>query len=256
MKNLFNFATRLIENASKIVKNNSNRLNKYSYKIGDFNLVTKIDKKVEKYILEQIINQFPNHTIIAEESGVRKRNESYQWFIDPIDGTTNFAHNYPCFCTSIAFAKNGIIEFGLIKNPLTGELYTAIRNQGAKLNGKTIRVSKVKKLKDSLLSTGFPYDKRSSRKNNLKNFSRLTLITHGVRRDGSAALDLCYVASGKIDGFWELKLSPWDVAAGILIVKEAGGKITGFKGEKYSIYDKEIVSTNGLVHKELLGYLE
>ena len=144
----------------------------------------------------------------------------------------------------------------LVKNPISGELYSAIKTKGAKLNGKNISVSKIKKLKESLLVTGFPYDKKASKLNNLKNFCNLTLKTQGVRRDGAAGLDLCYVASGKVDGFWETKLSPWDVAAGVLIVKEAGGKITNYKGENYNIYkSNEIVATNGLIHRELLKHL-
>ena len=256
MEQIFNFAKRTIEKAGIIVKNNYNKLNKISYKQGAFNLVTNIDKEVEKYIVTQIKNTFPEHSIIAEESGLHKKISAYQWFIDPIDGTTNFAHNYPCFCISIALAHNEVIQLGLVKNPVTDDSYTVIKNKGAKLNDKPIKVSKITRLKDSLLATGFPYDKLSSKKNNLKNFGKLTLMTHGVRRDGSAALDLCYVASGKIDGFWELKLSPWDVAAGTLIVEEAGGKITGFHGNKYDIYKKEIVATNGLIHKELLKNLK
>ena len=256
MDYIFDFAKELIENASKIILKNYNKVTKIKYKKGDSNLVTNVDHEVEALILKEINHNFPKHSILAEESGTHKKNPIYKWFIDPIDGTTNFAHRYPCFCISIAFAKNSELEFGLIKNPLTGELYSARKNKGAKLNKEKITVSKIKHLKESLLVTGFPYDKRTSKMNNLNNFSKLTLITQGVRRDGSAALDLCYVASGKVDGFWELKLSPWDVAAGVLILKEAGGKITNFKGNSYDIYSNKIVATNGFIHKELLKNLK
>ena len=255
MDELFNLAYKTIEKASSLILKNLNRIQKISYKKGDFNLVTNVDEEVEALIIKNIVSKYPNHSIIAEESGIQKKDSLYQWFIDPIDGTTNFAHGYPCFCISIGFVKDGILEFGLVKNPLTNELYTARRNKGAKLNGKSISVSKIKHLKDSLLVTGFPYDRRTSKMNNFKNFCKLTLVTQGVRRDGAAALDLCYVASGKVDGFWELKLSSWDVAAGALIVKEAGGKVTNFKGNKFDVFSNKIVATNGLIHGELIRQL-
>ena len=255
MDEAFSLAHRLIERASKLVLKNLNSIRKISYKKGDFNLVTNVDHEVEALLLKGIISKYPNHSIIAEESGIHSKNPTYQWFIDPIDGTTNFAHGYPCFCISIGFAIKNTLEFGLIKNPVTNELYTAKRNKGARLNGKPISVSKIKNLKTSLLVTGFPYDRKTSKMNNFDNFCKLTLLTQGVRRDGAAAMDLCYVASGKLDGFWELKLSPWDVAAGVLILKEAGGKITDYDGKPYNVYKSEIVATNGFIHKELIKQL-
>ena len=256
MKNIYSFTEEIIEKASKLILKNYKKIKDISYKNVKSNLVTNVDKEVEALIIKEIISKYPNHSIIAEESKAQKKDPNYQWFIDPIDGTTNFAHSYPFFCTSIGFAKNGILEFGLIKDPITNELYSAQRNKGAKLNGKPIFISKTKTLHESLLITGFPYDKKTSKMNNLKNFSNLTLITHGVRRDGAAALDLCYVACGRVDGYWELKLSPWDVAAGVLILEEAGGKVTGFKGKKYNIFNNKIVATNGFIHKELLKNLK
>jgi len=252
---IFNFAVKTIEKTSKLILKNYNKVRKISYKQGHFNLVTNVDHEAEELIIKEINLKYPHHSIVAEESGIHKKHPKYEWFIDPIDGTTNFAHGYPCFCTSIGFAKDGVLEFGLVKNPISGELYSAKKDKGAKLNGKSISVSKIKKLKQSLLVTGFPYIRNSKMKSNFNNFKNLTLISHGVRRDGSAAMDLCYVASGKFDGFWEIKLSPWDVAAGILILKEAGGKITHFDGSKFNIYSKEIVATNGLIHRELLRHL-
>ena len=255
MDDLFNLAYKTIEKASNLILKNLNKIRKISYKKGDFNLVTNVDRETEALILKEITSRYPQHSIIAEESGKHKGNPNYEWFIDPIDGTTNFAHGYPCFCISIGFRKNGVLNFGLIKNPLTDELYSAKKNKGARLNGKKISVSKTKRLRESLLVTGFPYDRKTSTMNNLKNFCSLTLITQGVRRDGAAAIDLCYVASGKVDGFWEVKLSPWDVAAGVLIVKEAGGKVTDLKGSEYDVFNDKIVATNGFIHKELIRHL-
>ena len=256
MNDTFNFATKTIEKASNLILKNFNKIRKISYKKGAFNLVTNVDHEVEELILKEIASKYPEHSIIAEESGTHHKDPTYKWFIDPIDGTTNFAHSYPCFCISIGFTKNNIIEFGLVKNPLTRELYSAKRNNGARLNGRSISVYNINKLRGSLLVTGFPYDKKTSSTDNFHNFRNLTLVSQGVRRDGSAALDLCYVASGKVDGFWELKLSPWDIAAGILILKEAGGKVTDFKGNKFDLYSKEIVASNGLIHDQILEALK
>lgn len=255
MKNIYSFTEEIIEKASNLILKSHKKIRNISYK-GISNLVTNVDKEVEAFIIKEITSRYPEHSIIAEESGYKNKNPDYQWFIDPIDGTTNFAHSYPFFCISIAFAKNGTVEFGLIKDPITNELFTAKRNKGARLNGSPIHVSKIKKLSKSLLATGFPYDQQTTRMNNLKNFCNLTLLTHGVRRDGAAALDLCYVASGRVDGYWEVQLCPWDVAAGVLILEEAGGKATGTKGEKYNIFNKQIVATNGFIHKKLLKHLK
>lgn len=255
MKEVFNFASNVTEKASKLILKNLNKVINISYKKSNFNLVTNVDKEVESSIIRDIRAKYPTHTIIAEESGRDLKDPRFKWFIDPIDGTTNFAHGYPCFCTSIAFAINEEIIFGIVKNPLTNETYSAIKNQGARLNNKPISVSKIKTLQRSLLATGFPHGQITRRENNFKNFFKLTSITQGVRRDGAAAMDLCYVACGKLDGFWEIKLSPWDVAAGILLIKEAGGKITSFKGSKFNLYSNEIIASNGLIHKELVKHL-
>lgn len=255
MDEIFNFATDLIEIASKVILKNLNSISKISYKQNRFNLVTNVDYEVESKIIKKIISKYPNHSIIAEESGKHKKDPAYKWFIDPIDGTTNFAHGYPCFCISIGFSKNDVLEFGLVKNPVTGELYSARKNKGAKLNGKKISVSNIRKLKDSLLITGFADSRKKTTLKNFTNFQKLTLITHGVRRDGAAALDLCYIASGRAEAFWESNLNPWDVAAGVLIIKEAGGTITDFNGNKYDIFNDKIVTTNGWIHRELLKHL-
>ena len=255
MSEAFNLANQVIEKASVLILKSLNKVRKISYKKNYFNLVTNVDKEVEELIIKEINLNFPNHSIIAEESGKHKKDLKYSWFIDPIDGTSNFAHNYPCFCISIGFSVDGVFEFGLVKNPTTGELYSAKRNKGARLNGKPIFVSQVKRVRDSLLITGFAHSKKQSTLNNFYNFPKLTMISHGVRRDGAAALDLCYVACGKAEAFWEANLSPWDIAAGALIIKEAGGKVTDFKGNNYNVFNNRIVATNGLIHKELIRHL-
>ena len=253
MKNFFNFANQLVNRASSYILNNYEKKKIY-YKKGHFNLVTNIDKEVEELIVREIKKHFEDHSIIAEESGLHNENKKYKWFIDPIDGTTNFAHGFPMFCISIALAYEDEIIVGVVKNPVTGEHFSAMKNEGATLNKRPIHVSKIKKLSESLLVTGFPHDAKKFKVKNFNRFKKLTLNSHGVRRIGSAAIDLCYVASGRLEAFWEERLSPWDTAAGVLILEEAGGKITNFKNKKYDIYQKEILATNGLVHKELLQY--
>jgi myo-inositol-1(or 4)-monophosphatase len=180
---------------------------------------------------------------------------SFIWFIDPLDGTTNFAHGLPIFCISIALEVEGEIMMGLVYDPPREELFFALNGKGAYLNNKRIKVSETKKLDKSLLVTGFPYDVRTSKENNLNYFQSFIMKAQAVRRLGSAALDLCYVASGRFDGFWEMKLSPWDVAAGSLIVKEAGGEVTNFSGKKFNIHGREILADNGLIHKKMIEVL-
>lgn len=256
MSTIFNFTFETIDEASELILKNLGNTKQISYKEkGEYsNLVTNVDHAVEKLIIKKIQKRFPSHSIVAEESGTLKKDYTHSWFIDPIDGTTNFAHGYPFFCISIAYAREGKLEVGFVKNPITKELYYAERNKGAFLNKKLIKVSKIKDLSKSLLATGFPYS-RTSKLNNFKRFTKLTLASQGVRRDGAAALDLCYVACGKLDGFWESHLNPWDVAAGVLIIKEAGGIITDFKGNNYDIFNPNIVASNGSIHKKLLGCL-
>ena len=243
-----------LEISGKLIKKNINKINQVSYK-GDIDLVTLIDKKVENNIIKLIKKQFPNDLILAEESGVNppkaKNSINARWIIDPIDGTTNFFHSFPQVCTSIAYEKNNKIQLAGVYNPIRDELFFAELNKGAKLNGKKIKVSNNKKLKDSLLTTGFPYDRRQYADYYLSFFKAFMMQSHGIRRVGSAALDLCYVACGRIDGFWEFKLKPWDVAAGSLILKEAGGKITDFNTNKYPLTAEETLATNSLIHKEM-----
>ena len=193
---------------------------------GDVNLVTEIDIAAEELIVSRILEAFPSHAILAEEGHSEAKRDAHTWIVDPLDGTTNYAHGFPIFCVSIALEIDGKLEWGAVYNPNLEELFSAQRGRGARLNEEPIQVSRVSSLNSSLLATGFPYDIRTSEQNNLDYFREFALRAQAVRRAGSAALDLCYVAAGRFDGFWELKLSPWDCAAGYLVVREAGGRVT------------------------------
>ncbi|MEZ5360504.1 MAG: inositol monophosphatase family protein [Candidatus Zixiibacteriota bacterium] len=222
---------------------------------GKVDLVTQVDVQAEKFITSQIKKAYPGHSILAEESGESIKQSPFLWIIDPIDGTTNYAHGYPAFCISIALAVDGKMTLGAIYDPVHDELFYAHRGQGAFLNRKRISVSTEKKLLHSLLATGFPYDIAESRIDNLENFGRMYKHSRGIRRGGSAALDLCYLACGRFDGFWELKLHPWDTAAGLVIVEEAGGKVTQIDGSEYSIYNNTILASNGRIHDQMSDIL-
>lgn len=224
-------------------------------KKGAIDLVTEADIRSEAAIIDTIARAFPDHAILAEESGAHAGSGG-RWIIDPLDGTTNFAHNLPLFCVSIAFAVNDDILAGFVLAPLLDELFVGIKDQGAQLNGTPIFVSTTPTLADSLLVTGFPYDHQTIFDPLMGRFGRCLTATQGIRRLGSAALDLCYVASGRFDGFWEQHLKPWDTAAGFLVATEAGARTTVFSGAPYSIDRDEIVSTNGAIHDELLNLLE
>jgi myo-inositol-1(or 4)-monophosphatase len=223
------------------------------YKHGTLtNLVTEVDRRSESTIVEVLSGAFPEHRILAEEGGEASRRESpYRWYVDPLDGTTNFAHGFPMFCVSIGLEAHGRMILGVVYDPLRRELFEAEAGQGALLNGEHIQASKVTDLKKALLVTGFPYD-HDGRQENLPFFSRFALGSQGVRRTGSAAIDLCYVAAGRIDGFWELGLNPWDVAAGSLIVLEAGGRISDFLDNPYSVHGKQTLASNGLIHDAMI----
>jgi len=219
------------------------------------NLVTEVDRRSEAAIVEILSAAFPDHRILAEEGGEQARRDSpCRWIVDPLDGTTNFAHGYPAFCVSIGLEIDGRVVLGVVYDPLRRELFEAEAGKGAFLNAERIHVSTVASLNKALLVTGFAYD-RESRQRNLVNFSRFILETHGIRRSGSAALDLSYVAAGRVDGFWELKLSPWDVAAGSLIVIEAGGRVTDFAGRAFKSDGAQTLATNGLIHQEMVDVL-
>ncbi|MBC2709881.1 MAG: inositol monophosphatase [Desulfosarcina sp.] len=241
-------------NGGKILQEHFGRLRSVRKK-GAIDLVTEADIRSEAAIIDTIAKAFPDHAILAEESGSHAGNGG-RWIIDPLDGTTNFAHNLPLFCVSIAFAVNDGILAGFVLAPLLGELFVGVKNQGAQLNGTPIFVSRTRTLSESLLVTGFPYDHQTIFDSLMGRFGGCLAATQGVRRLGSAALDLCYVASGRFDGFWEQHLKPWDTAAGFLVATEAGARTTVFSGASYSIDQDEIVSTNGTIHDELLNLLE
>jgi myo-inositol-1(or 4)-monophosphatase len=223
---------------------------------GTVNLVTEVDIGAEELIVSRIQQAFPTHSILAEESHDKTVPGQYTWVIDPLDGTTNYAHGFPVFSVSIGLEISGKVEFGVVYDPTRSELFTARCGRGAFCNDMPLHVSKTESLGASLLSTGFPYDIRSSKLNNLDNYCAFALRSQGVRRCGSAALDLSYVAAGRFDGFWELKLNPWDCAAGYLLVSEAGGKVTNFRGGMASIYGREVVASNGRIHQQMLEVLD
>lgn len=215
-------------------------------------LVTNADIEAEETSLKILLKRFPDFGVIAEESDPRDRRGSGRWIIDPLDGTTNFVHRFPMFCVSIAAEWEDEVVVGVIYHPILREMTIAVRGKGTRMNGKKIHVSKTRKLGDSLLTTGFTYQKKKLLHAEMGCFERLSGIARAVRRPGSAALDLAYTGRGIFDGFWERNLSPWDVAAGSLIVEEAGGKVTDFQGKPFSIHAKELVASNGLLHQALI----
>ena len=223
-------------------------------KKGPFDLLTEADTGSEKQILGIIRNAFPDHAILAEESGSNKGSAEFQWLIDPLDGTTNYAHQLPLFSIAIALAVRDEIVLGLVLNPMDGELFSAIAGQGAELNGQPIMVSTTPSVSESLLVTGFPYDVKKIEPL-VNRFSVFQQASQGVRRLGSAALDICYVACGRFDGFWEQDLKPWDKAAAAIIAAEAGAEITNFSNQPFAIKQEEILVTNGKIHQEMLSLL-
>jgi len=223
---------------------------------GEINLVTEVDKACEKLIVEKIQKAYPTHDLLGEEGGGERKDSEYKWIVDPLDGTTNYAHGYPLFCTSIALEHKGEIILGVVFDPNRDELFQAEKGKGSFLNGNKISVSSELKLLRSLLATGFAYNVKEARQNNFNHFKNMILSSQAVRRDGVAAIDLCYVACGRYDGFWELNLFPWDVAAGMLIVEEAGGLVTKFLGAHFSVYDKEILASNQHIHHKMVEVLK
>jgi len=224
-------------------------------KSNPIDLVTEADKEAEAAVIESIQRAFPTHAILAEESGASGHRSEHRWIIDPLDGTTNFAHGYPAFCVSIAYEHRGRVQFGVIFDALRREMFAARRSKGAKLNGKPIRVSHNTTLASSLLATGFPYDRRERRRYYMYFWEKMMTQVQGVRRAGSAALDLANVACGRLDGFWEFGLKPWDIAAGSLIVQEAGGTVTNLDGTPLDLVGAEIAATNTRIHSEMIEVL-
>ena len=249
-------AVAAAQQAGKIIVETCGADYRVDYKEGAItNMVTEVDRRAERAIVEILHAAFPGHRILAEEGGEHSQKKSpYRWIVDPLDGTTNFTHGFPAFCVSIGLEVEGRIVLGVVYDPLRCELFEAEAGKGALLNGRRIHVSKIPTLNKALLVTGFAYD-RESRQRNLEHFERFVLASQGLRRTGSAALDLSYVAAGRVDGFWELKLAPWDVAAGSLIVAEAGGRITDFAGTPFKGDGAETLATNGLIHQAMIDVL-
>lgn len=222
---------------------------------GEIDLVTEGDRAAERIIVQMIRERFPEHSIIAEESGEHEGEGPARWIVDPLDGTTNYAHGLPIFAVSIALAVGGEVQVGVVYNPATKEKFEARRGRGATQNGRPLRVSSTEDLNRSLLVTGFAYNVRRTDENNLDHFANFLGKAQGLRRLGSAALDLCYVASGALDGYWETQLNPWDLAAGWLIVEEAGGFVTDLAGRPLTLQARQILATNGKIHDEMLSVL-
>jgi myo-inositol-1(or 4)-monophosphatase len=218
---------------------------------GEIDLLTDVDIACQEMIISVIKERFPEDDIIAEEKPNLFEGDSNRWIVDPIDGTTNYAHGYPFFCTSLAYEVKGVVAVGVVYSPIMDELFVAVRGMGAYLNGSRIRVSSVSGLKASLLSTGFPYDIATNPDNNIDHFVDFLYEAQAVRRDGSAALNLSYVACGRFDGFWEMYLNPWDLAAGALIVEEAGGSLSSISGGRFNIYGGGVIASNGLIQEAM-----
>jgi myo-inositol-1(or 4)-monophosphatase len=218
---------------------------------GEHDLVTEADRASEQLVIERLSSHFPSHSIVAEEGGGHIGSSEYCWYVDPLDGTTNFAHGFPMYNITMALEQSGELIAGVIFDPEHNEMFTAERGSGAYLNNRRIRVSKVNRLENTLVATGFPSRKRHENVN-IHFYYQLAMLTHGVRRAGSAALDLAYVASGRLDGFWEFGLNPWDMAAGILLIAEAGGKCSDMKGGPVTLRGPHLVADNGLVHQQIL----
>ena len=250
-KDLINITVK----AGDFVVRNIENVKRSTFK-GRRNLVTSIDKRSEQMIKEYLMRKFKDIPFLAEELNYKNVQErGWCWVVDPLDGTNNFVHGYPVFCVSCALVKDKNPQVGVVYDPMRKELFWAQANKGAYLGSKRIRTSRTKKLKNALLCTGFYYEFETQRDTNIEHFINFLYASQGVRRSGSAALDLCYVACGRLDGFWELYLKPWDTAAGSLIVEEAGGKVSQFNGENFDIFSQSIVASNALLHKQMLKIL-
>ncbi|MCH8014838.1 MAG: inositol monophosphatase [Candidatus Dadabacteria bacterium] len=252
--NYLEVAEKTAREAGVVLLENLGKVKKIEFKAKN-SLVTEVDKLSEEIIINNIKKSFPSHDIFAEESGRHSENSDYLWLIDPIDGTTNYAHAYPFFSISIALEVKGEVEVGLVYDPVKDEMFTAEAGKGAYLNGELIKVSKSDSIEHSHVCTGFMHEIEWMVEANIKHFGNFIRRARAVRRDGSAALDVCYVACGRFDGFWELGLNPWDTAAAVLILKEAGGQVTTFSGDEYSIYIKEILASNSIIHGQMMEIL-
>jgi len=246
----------LARNAGEILRAGYGRRHQIDHK-GLIDLVTEVDKQSEAYLLGEIRRRFPSHSILAEESGAWSGEDCCRWHVDPLDGTVNYAHGVPFFSVSIAYQEGRQIQLGAVYDPLRDEMYTAERGEGAWLNGEAIHTSLATDLIHSLLVTGFPYDIRTSPEKNLNNYARFSMRSQGVRRLGSAALDLCYIAAGRFDGYWELSIKPWDIAAGGLVAEEAGAKVTKANGSPdYILPPQSVLAANPVLHGKILEHLK
>ncbi|TAM80656.1 MAG: inositol monophosphatase [Acidobacteria bacterium] len=250
MDNYLDVAVDIARESGALLAQLSTQPHEISYKRKS-DIVTDADRRSEALILERLRRHFPDHAVVAEESGSKETGSEYCWYVDPLDGTTNFAHGFPVYCVTLVLAYRDEVIAGVVYDPNREEMYAAERGAGATLNGQRIRVSKTANLSESLLGTGFP-PFASNHDLNLQIFFKLTYLSHGIRRAGSAALDLCSVATGHFEGFWELKLNPWDKAAGSLLVTESGGRVTDLMGGPFSLHRDEIFASNGLIHGPML----
>ena len=251
----FESAARLaVDRAGTIIKRRWHEERRIERKSTAIDLVTEVDRACEEAILEVITSAFPEHAVLAEESGARGDHE-FLWLVDPLDGTTNFAHRYPQVSVSLALSRRRETILGLVYDPVREELFSARRGSGARMNDRRLEVSTTADLGSALLASGFPYDRREHADYYLSFFKGFMMRTHGVRRAGSAALDLCWVAAGRVDGFWEWKLKPWDTAAGALIVEEAGGRISDFEGGPFDPFGEQTVASNGRIHQQMIEVL-
>jgi len=255
MEPLKRLAVQAAKKAGLLLKRRIAQKRKVDYK-GVVNLVTEMDFLSEKIIVNEIRRRYPEHSFLAEEKNTKEEDSPYRWIIDPLDGTTNYAHTFPIFCVSIALEKQGEVVLGVVYDPMRNELFVAEKGKGSRLNGRKVRVSSTPKLSQGLLATGFPYDLRESKVYNFDHFRNFALRVHAVRRTGSAALDLCYVAAGRFDGFWEMKLGTWDLAAGCLMVREAGGKTTDFLGNPLGLDGRRVLASNSRIHREMIAILK
>lgn len=248
-------ATDTARKAGALLKEHLGRVHEVDYKYKN-SMVTEADKRSERLIVDTLLAAYPDHSIVAEEGSDVDNSDTHKWIIDPLDGTTNFLHTFPYFCVSIALEIEGTVETGVVYNPMTDELFTAERGKGALLNSAPVRPSRTARLTESLVVTGFSHEYPWYVHHSVDYLEGFIYSAEGIRRFGSAALDLCHVASGRTDGFWELGLHPWDIAAAALILEEAGGRVSNFSGETLDIYGIELLSSNGLIHTQMLEVIE
>jgi len=249
-------AIEAAKKAGTFLRESKDKELKIERKSSSIDLVTQIDTEAEKIIVDNIRKKYPDHTILGEEGGESSTASAFRWIIDPLDGTVNFTHGLPIYCVSIGVEHNGAMIAGVVYDPNNDELYTAERGKGAYLNGNRIYVSDTGKLIESVLITGFPYDIHENPDHAIERFIDFLTQAQAIRRLGSAAIDLCYVAAGRADGFWEVFLKPWDIAAGILLVEEAGGKVTDFKGNPIDVHSPRVLASNDIIHNQMLEVLQ